>query len=274
MKLRTGNNFDFPSLSSQVKASSDEDLLSHYHIYQAALKSAEHGKLIEPGAAELADQLVAAKSAGALRDLLADEFEVAGEKIPPAPLSTDEPEPRMKDFADGLKDGETYEIAIERYIARREQWRERWYGGPPRGRLQWAIIWGTVLTAAHFWLDLDLSRFWSPYGGHWGLDGYVYSAYTDHRPEFAFVILVIGALLLFQVSAGRSGKALARWLANISTKTLVIACLGVLLVLVALHFRTATQPTRSYRYVSPYGNPFSAAYGDLWDAPKGRKGKN
>ena len=68
---------------------------------------------------------------------------------------------------------------------------------------QWAIVWPSVLTAAHVWLGLTLSDLWTAHYGYWGLPGYLYPAYTYHRPELAFVILVVGALLLWQI--------LARW---------------------------------------------------------------
>jgi hypothetical protein len=124
-------------------------------------------------------------------------------------------------------------------------------------RLQSLILWATVLTSAHFWLGLDLSNLWPAPGARWGLGGYLYPAYTYHRPEFAFVILVIGALLLWQVSPEntnvaefarkrRAAEVGARCLWNMlfSTRSMVIACLFVLLLLLVLHFGSA--PARTF----------------------------
>ena len=103
-------------------------------------------------------------------------------------------------------------------------------------RLQWAIIWASVLTATHVWLGLDLHNFFPQDGARWGLDGYLYPALTYHRSELAFVILLIGGLLSWQISAREACSLVG----TLSTKAVVVACFVILLVLLALHF----APTR------------------------------
>jgi hypothetical protein len=68
-------------------------------------------------------------------------------------------------------------------------------------KLQWGIIWATVLTSAHFWLNLRLSLLFGDNNGRWGLSAYLYPAvYRGHTTQLAAVILVIGVLLTWQTS--------------------------------------------------------------------------
>jgi len=225
MKLWTPR-YDWPALLTQLASIPEADLLKSYpSSFEAALKSAERGKLIEPGAVELADELVKTNSTAALRDLLQDEFANAQRNTPAPKLSVPKTAPAAQ--------ASTPSAGISSSTG---------------SRLQWAIIWVSVLTAAHVWLGLDLSDLWPNPGYRWGLGGYLYPAYTDHRPELAFVILVVGALLLWQTSG--------RWPAGVrtpagslramfrSTKALVVACLIILLFLLALHFNSAAQAQR------------------------------
>lgn len=73
-----GPKYDWTKLLDQVRTSSDEDLLSSYPLFQAALKSGERRKLIDPGAVELADQLITEKSEpSTIREMLSNEFQEA-----------------------------------------------------------------------------------------------------------------------------------------------------------------------------------------------------
>lgn len=68
-------------------------------------------------------------------------------------------------------------------------------------RLQWVIIWATVLTSAHFWLKLRFSFLFGNGDGGWGLPAYVYPAIRrGYTTQLAVVILVIGVLLTWQTS--------------------------------------------------------------------------
>jgi len=78
----------------------------------------------------------------------------------------------------------------------------RWYPNT----VQWWIIWATVLTAAHFWLDLRLWDLIDRYGA-WGLPGYLYPAYTHHREKLAFMVVVVGGLLLWQTSGNKKPRS-------------------------------------------------------------------
>jgi hypothetical protein len=74
---------------------------------------------------------------------------------------------------------------------------------PRPNRLQWLIIWATVLTAGHLWLNLNLHDFWpgTSYGA-WGLPAYVEPATRVYaRPKAALTILVMGALSVWMVSS-------------------------------------------------------------------------
>src|ERR1035441_9656814 len=217
----------------------EEVFVTTYPTFQTALKSAERRKLIEPGAVELADSLAKEKSP-LLREMLRDEFSAAQANAPVVaePKAKDEPEPRMADFVAALTNDETYELAIERYIAKRELWRERHCTGCTGPWLQWLIVWVSVLTAAHFWLGLEIGAWWPNPGYRWGLCGYLYPAYTNHASEFAFVILIVGGLLFWQVSSRRLGRTPVGFIVGLSTKTLVVACLVVLLFLAAFPFRS------------------------------------
>ena len=253
--------YDWSSLIDQTKNLSDEDFLTTYPTFQTALKSAERRKLIEPGAVELADSLAKEKSP-LLREMLRDEFSAAQANAPVVaePRAKDEPEPRMADFVAALTNDETYELAIERYIAKRELWRERHCTGCTGTWLQWLIVWVSVLTAAHFWLGLEIGAWWPNPGYRWGLCGYLYPAYTNHASEFAFVILIVGGLLFWQVSSRRLGRTPVGFIVGLSTKTLVVACLVVLLFLAAFQFRRESRPpTRSFG--SFRGNAFNSPFG-------------
>ena len=171
--------------------------------------------MVEPGAVEFANELAAEKDAPNLRQLLGDELLTAHEKMPAAPAAV------PSDAGGGLND---------------------W--------IQWLIVWVSFLTAAHFWLGLEIGAWWPNPGYRWGLYGYLYPAYTNHPGQFAFVILVVGGLLLWQISARRvAGAAPVRSIAALSTRALVFACLVVLLLLLALEFRPVAQsrtPSRGY----------------------------
>jgi hypothetical protein len=69
-------------------------------------------------------------------------------------------------------------------------------------RLQWLVIWATFFTASHVWLGLDLSDLLPP--GDWGVPSYLWSTFRYANPQqrshFAFVILIMGGLLLWQLS--------------------------------------------------------------------------
>ena len=224
-------SYDYSALSAEVKASSDKEIQHQFPFFEAALKSAVRRKLVEKDSAEYAGELAAdgPPSAGALRDFLQDTFEDARDaaaKLKPSPAPTGG-------------------------------------NGEVRGWLQWVILWASVLTAAHVWLGLDLRDFWSQYeyGGRWGLDGYLYPALGSHRSELAFVTLVIGGLLLWQISARHSeiGTPI-RSLGLLSTRVLIVACLVVLLVLLALQFRTAPRS----RGFGRFGSLNSAAGALAW----------
>jgi N12 class adenine-specific DNA methylase/2'-5' RNA ligase len=91
--LQAKAKYDYSSLSSQVKTTSDEDLLTRYPEFQRALKSAERKKLVEPGAVEFADELAADKRATSLRTLLSDEFAAAHAKSPAPAAGAAKPAP-------------------------------------------------------------------------------------------------------------------------------------------------------------------------------------
>ena len=68
---------------------------------------------------------------------------------------------------------------------------------PQPTQLQWVIIWITVLSAAHIWLNLELSDFWpGNSGGGWGLPTYVEPA---DKTRLATVVIVIGTLLAWML---------------------------------------------------------------------------
>ena len=85
---------------------------------------------------------------------------------------------------------------------------------PYPNRAQWVIIWTAALIAAHVWLNLRLSDFFShPIYSYyhpnvsdgdsgWGLDGYLSGAYDNSvgRSKLPFVILSFGVLLVWQAS--------------------------------------------------------------------------
>jgi len=71
-------------------------------------------------------------------------------------------------------------------------------------KLQWGIIWVTLITSAHFWLNLRLSLLFGDDSGRWGLSAYLYPAvYRGHTTQLAAVILIIGVLLTWQTSGWR-----------------------------------------------------------------------
>jgi DNA-binding FadR family transcriptional regulator len=86
MKVR-GSRYDWAGLEEQVKASTGADLLSNPDFFKA-LRFAEIRKLIEPGAVELARELINAQATAPLRDLLQDSFEEALENAPTAQADT------------------------------------------------------------------------------------------------------------------------------------------------------------------------------------------
>jgi hypothetical protein len=75
-------------------------------------------------------------------------------------------------------------------------------------RLQWCIIWASVLIAAHIWLDLHIGYLWDGPSGTWGLDGYFYKLrYRRHvETPLAVTVLAIGTLLVWQASAWRKRR--------------------------------------------------------------------
>jgi hypothetical protein len=82
---------------------------------------------------------------------------------------------------------------------------------PYPSRMQWAIIWVSVLVAAHLWIQGDLSRLRPAPDRAWGLMGYLYpplsSGDDSHGPaKVAFVVLVLGALLAWQASGWKKAK--------------------------------------------------------------------
>lgn len=72
---------------------------------------------------------------------------------------------------------------------------------PYPNRAQWCVIWASVLTAAHLWLHLELGAWLPDSRGAWGLPAYLAPA-LDYRetPKLAVTVLVIGALLIWQLS--------------------------------------------------------------------------
>jgi len=70
---------------------------------------------------------------------------------------------------------------------------------PFPNRAQWVVIWATVLISGHFWLRLHLSN-WMPSENGWGLAGYLHPALEWHPERLAAVVLVLGALLVWQFS--------------------------------------------------------------------------
>ncbi len=107
---------------------------------------------------------------------------------------------------------------------------------PYPNRLQWAVIWCTVVVATHFWLGLSLAD-WLPAVQHavpgipaeparlvdcwtigpmpavpaverkvlwresaWGLSGYFQPAVGEYRERLALVVVIIGLLLVWQAS--------------------------------------------------------------------------
>jgi hypothetical protein len=109
---------------------------------------------------------------------------------------------------------------------------------------------------------MDLGAWWPNPGYRWGLYGYLYPAYTNHPSELAFVILVIGALLLWQVSSRQPAVAgtPVRSIAALSTRTLVVACLVVLLLLLVLHSRPVPQNRMTPSFES-FGRGSFGGYG-------------
>ena len=73
---------------------------------------------------------------------------------------------------------------------------------PRPTRLQWIVIWLSVITAAHVWMGLRFSDFWPGIYDRWGLPGYLYYASIHHRSELATTVIVIGALLVWQYRVG------------------------------------------------------------------------
>jgi len=71
-------------------------------------------------------------------------------------------------------------------------------------RLQWVILWATVLTAAWNWLGFEFTRFLYGYHGKWEWDGYLGQVLGRdaryHPTRLAFTILVLGLLLTWQAS--------------------------------------------------------------------------
>jgi len=68
-------------------------------------------------------------------------------------------------------------------------------------RLQWGIIWATVITSAHFWLKLRFSLLFGNGAGGWGLPAYLDVAIRrGYTTQLAVVIVVMGMLLLWQTS--------------------------------------------------------------------------
>lgn len=78
---------------------------------------------------------------------------------------------------------------------------------PYPNRIQWAIIWVTILFAAHVWLGLTFADLWYQPNASWGVTPYLSKALPafdpccdPKQPAAAFAIVVIGGLLAWQAS--------------------------------------------------------------------------
>lgn len=85
---------------------------------------------------------------------------------------------------------------------------------PYPNKLQWVIIWVTVLLAAHLWIGLRVHDFWpGNAAGGWGLPAYLEGAWAelpanpDASPRFAVCILAIGSLLVWMASPRRGRES-------------------------------------------------------------------
>ncbi len=73
-------------------------------------------------------------------------------------------------------------------------------------KIQWVIIWLSVLLAAHVWMGLDFGAL-VPGDRAWGLFAYLDSRLSYRaNARLAVVILVIGALGVWMASRRHSGR--------------------------------------------------------------------
>jgi hypothetical protein len=100
--------------------------------------------------------------------------------------------PRVADFVAALADGESFELAIERYLTIRDEWRER-----GRAKVEWQSgVWRYIRAVAIFAIILEAVLVYNPeftiagIWNHWQRGGYVV------RDRNAISVLVLGFALV------------------------------------------------------------------------------